>query len=162
MHACVSVVITVPHDAPAHVGVVTVRLRVPVRSQPSLNPPHAPQAPYATVPHDAPSVTRVHACVSAVTTVPHEPAEHVGVPTERLCVPDVAHVSAKPPHAPHAPRSTDPHASPSVTRVHVPCSVVGACAVQAPVPLHRLRVTWRVRVAVVAQAFAQLHADHGP
>jgi hypothetical protein len=51
---------------------------------------------------------------------------------------------------------------PSVTRVHVADSVTEGCTAQTPVALHLRRVTVLVFVAVVAQVFAQLHADHVP
>ena len=111
MHACVSVVITVPHDAPAHVGVVTVRLCVPVRSQPSLNPPHAPQAPYDTVPHDAPSVTRVHASESTAASVVHDPAAQRGVARARVRVPDTSHASETASQSDQGSSATLPHSA---------------------------------------------------
>lgn len=67
---------------------------VPVVSHALLNPPQVPHAVYVVVPQLLPSVSRLHDRLSLDVTVVHEPAAHVGVMTERLCVPVSSHVLA--------------------------------------------------------------------
>ena len=54
MQLWVSVDVTLLQPPPLHTGEVTVRLWVPVVSQTSEKPPHAPQSPYVTVPQEVP------------------------------------------------------------------------------------------------------------
>ena len=111
-------VVTVPQLPPPQVGVYTSRPRVPVVSQVPANPPHEPQPPYVTVPHDVPLVLRVQASVWTVVVVVQLPLPQVGVLTSRLRVPVVSQVPANPPQLLHAPRVTLPQDPPSVSRMH--------------------------------------------
>ena len=144
-----SLVVTVPQLPPLHVGVITLRLCVPVVSQLLENPPQAPHAPKVTPPQDVPFVERVQLRDSLVVTVEQPPPLHVGVITLRLWVPVVSQVLAKPPHAPHAPKVTLPQELPFVLREHVPVSVDIVLS-QLP-PLQSGVVTVRVREPVSSQ-----------
>ena len=75
---------------------MTERERVPVSSQaPPLKPPHAPQVPVIVAAHPVvPSVSRVHARLSATVSLTQVPALHVQLVTSRLWVPDSLQASA--------------------------------------------------------------------
>jgi hypothetical protein len=105
---CIPVDIMLVHAPALQVGVVTVRDWVPEVSHVFAKPPHAPHAPIVTAPHELPSVTRVHACISVDIVVEHVPPLQWGVITVRVCVPVVAHASANPPQSLHAPSVTGP------------------------------------------------------
>lgn len=126
-----SLVVVLAQVAAPHVGVVTLRLCVPVVSQVLENPPQELQAPYITVPHEIPSVSRIHAPFSDVATGSHDDDAQVGVVTLRERMPDSSQVPENPPHALHAPVVTLPHEPPSVSRVHERASLADE-SVHAP------------------------------
>ena len=141
-----SLVVTVEQLPPPHVGVMTLRLCVPVVSQVLSNPPQAPQLPVVTVPHDVPLVLRVQERDSLVVTVEQLPPPQVGVMTLRLCVPVVSQVLSNPPQAPQLPVVTVPHDVPLVLREQASVSV-DIPSLQLPLP-HTGVVTVRDRVPV--------------
>jgi len=76
----------------AHTGSKQVRVREPVVSQVSANPPHADHPSQLEAPHGTPSVSRAQSRVSLRSTAPHEPAVHTTSEQLRLSVPDSSHV----------------------------------------------------------------------
>lgn len=83
-HASLCVVIVTLQLPPLHVGVDTVRVRVPIRSQASSNPPQLLQAPDEGVPQPAPFVERVQARDSMATDAPQDPLLQAKLVTARV------------------------------------------------------------------------------
>ncbi len=98
-------------------------------------------------------MARAQACVSVEATPAQVSLWQVGVVTERVRVPIVSQVLAKPPHALQAPYVGAPQESPSVGRVHASVSIEGVIE-QAP-PVQSGVATVRDRVPVVSQAAAK-------
>ena len=69
---------------PLQAGVDTVRVRVPIRSQASSNPPQLPQSPVEGEPQPAPFVERVHGRDSIATDAPQLPLPQAKLVTERV------------------------------------------------------------------------------
>jgi hypothetical protein len=100
--AIVSTEVWTPHAPAEQVGLLTDRLRVPLRSHASAKPPHGLHAPRVGAPHAAPSVSRGQPPVSVSTRSvgthsPAAPQENVVTVRERS--PVVAHTDANV-HAP--------------------------------------------------------------
>ncbi len=99
--ACVSVCGAEAVQAPpAHVYSVHVWLCVPELPHVPAKPVHAPNPLHDVALQLVPSVVREQPCVSVRIAGMHAPPWHVRSVHVRLCEPAVAHVSAKPPHAP--------------------------------------------------------------
>lgn len=120
-----SLAMLVPQLPDAQVKSVRVRLCVPVSSQvPPMNPPQAPHIANVELPHELPSVLRVHEPVSVLTESPQLPPAHTRSVRVRERVPLSPHGSAKPPQEPHTPNVVPPHDVPSVDRVQPRSSVL--------------------------------------
>ncbi|MFT5355606.1 MAG: hypothetical protein ACI9KE_002825 [Polyangiales bacterium] len=142
LHERDSLEVAVPQLPPLHVGVITLRLCVPVVSQVLEKPPQLPQAPFVTLPHDAPLVVRLHERDSLVVTVSQLPLLQLGVMMLRLCVPVVSHELEKPPQLPQAPVAALPHDVPFVLLVHERDSL--DVTVEQPPPLQLGVITLRL------------------
>jgi len=79
-----SVVITGAQLDALHVGVATLRLRVPVASHISEKPPHALQLPVVVVPQEIPMRSRVQARLSGLVASAQVPAMHARLVTVRV------------------------------------------------------------------------------
>ena len=75
--------VSLRHEPPPQVRVVTVRDWVPVASQASPKPPQLPQLPKVVEPQLTPSRSRVQLRVSVVVVTEQAPASHTGVITGR-------------------------------------------------------------------------------
>lgn len=118
------VVVTAPQMPPPHVGVETLRERVPVVSQVSAKPSQLPQAPKEAAPQPTPFVGRLQLSFCVVITTLHMPPAQDGVATVRERVPVVSQASSKAPQLPHSPKEGDPQPAPSVSRAHARSSLV--------------------------------------
>ena len=76
----------------AQTGSKQVRVREPVVSHVSANPPHADHPSQLGAPHAVPSVSRAQSRVSLRSTAPHEPAVQTTSEQLRLSVPDSSQV----------------------------------------------------------------------
>ena len=146
---------------PEHTGSVQVRLWVPVSSQASLNPSHAPQSPQVVAPQPAPSVSRGQARSSLRFTAPQLPAVHSTSVHTRLSIPLSSHPSENPPHAPKLAHEPVPHVVPSVSRAHASDSVP-SLETQSPVLLQIQERAVRLRLAPSSHPSAQSQLPQAP
>ena len=107
-----------------------------------------------------PLVPREQACEPVLGCATHAPLAHWYAVTERVCVPVVSQVPAKPPHAPHAPYPVDAQALPVVVRAHA-CDCEVVTMPHAPAA-HVGVFTARDCVPVSAHGLAKAQALHGP
>ncbi len=127
-----SVQLSVEQEPPEHRGPEQFFVPEAVRSH-VLEYAHPPQAVQVALPHDWPSVVRLHVQVSLLADVPEqEPPAQVGVVQLLLPAPDSEQAFAKA-QPPHEPQLFAPHTVPSG-------SVVGA-GHAAAWPSHR--ATWQ-------------------
>lgn len=101
------------HAPLAHVGVVVVRVCVPIVAHvaPTMQGDHALMT---TSPHDMPLVVRMHACDSGVSVATQAPPAQCDVVAMRVCVPACVHGSVPKSHADQSPNVPAAHMSPSV------------------------------------------------
>jgi hypothetical protein len=140
---CVSVRMPAPlHVPPLHVGVVHVRLWLPVALQLDGSARmHTPNEPQVSAPHVRPSVGRVHGSVSTRMRVPHAPPMQTGTVTVRVRVLVASHVSEKGPQRLHGSGISAPQALPFVSRLQ-PAVSISTSVIEPHVPAEHAWVVW--------------------
>lgn len=150
-----------PELGAEQVGVVHVRVCVPLRSQvPTCVCMQAPHAPHEVAPHAAPVGLAEHAWVSTIGVVVHVPLAHTELVTVRLCVP-VAPQVAPTEQSDQGVIVGSAHVIPSVTRVQSMDSllVVSTHAPDAHAEVVTVRVWWP---SVVQGSVPKSHALKSP
>ncbi len=150
VQAWLSLLDATTHAPPVQVGVVVVRVCVPISAHvaPTMQ---ADQSEVMGMPQGIPSVARMHACDSAMSMAVQAPPRQCEVVAMRVCVPAWVQGSVPKSHADQSPKVPAAHMFPSVDgRVHACISIV---TWPSQVPwLHANPVTLRVCVPpVVAQ-----------
>jgi hypothetical protein len=148
-----------PAPAAPHVGVLHMRDCEPVRSHVlGIVCVQADQGAQVVAPHAAP-LGAVQACISFVMPCTHVPPMHAGVVVVRVCMPVGLQV-APTRHVDHAPTVTEPHARPSVVRMHGCVSSVSIAAHTPPAQCEV--VVTRVCTPVCVHGSENVHVDQSP